>query len=71
MVSVQWNWDVLLDRKGEVPMKPTKLEKLIIDAIKSARLGLPDWSAIAKAEHVSLEYLQARVEWMRKVGMIK
>lgn len=52
-------------------MKPTKLEKLIIDAIKSARLGLPDWSAIAKAEHVSLEYLQARVEWMRKVGMIK
>ena len=52
-------------------MKPTKLEKLIIDAIKSAKLGLPDWSAIAKAEHVSLEYLQSRVEWMRKVGMIK
>jgi hypothetical protein len=52
-------------------MKPTRLEKLIIDAIKSARLGLPDWSAIAKTEHVSLDYLQARVEWMRKVGMIK
>ncbi|MCL4506331.1 MAG: hypothetical protein M1140_09955 [Chloroflexi bacterium] len=52
-------------------MKPTKLEKLIIDAINSAKLGLPDWSAIAKTEHVSLEYLQARVEWMRRVGMIK
>jgi len=55
----------------KIDMKPTKLEKLIMDAIKSARLGLPDWSAIAKAEHVSLEYLQARVDWMRRVGMIK
>ncbi len=52
-------------------MKPTRLEKLIIDAIRSAKLGLPDWSSIAKSEHVSLDYLQSRVEWMRKVGMIR
>ena len=52
-------------------MKPTRLEKLIIDSIKSAKLGLPDWAAIAKSEHVSLDYLQARVEWMRRVGMIR
>ena len=42
-----------------------------IDAIKSSKFGLPDWSTIAKTEHISLDYLQARVEWMRKVGMIK
>lgn len=52
-------------------MKPTKLEKLIMDSIKSAKLGLPDWSAIAKSEHISLDYLQSRVEWMRRMGMIR
>ncbi len=55
--------------KGD--MKPTKIEKLIIDAIKTSKFGLPDWQAIAKAEHISLDYIHARVEWMRKVGMIK
>ena len=52
-------------------MKPTKIEKAILDAIKTSKLGLPDWSAVAKAEHVSMDYLQARLEFMRRVGMIK
>ena len=33
--------------------------------------GLPDWAAVAKNEHISLEYLQQRVDWMRRMGMIK
>lgn len=52
-------------------VKLTKLEKTILEAIKTARLGLPDWAALAKAEHISLEYIQQRVEWMRRVGIIK
>ncbi len=52
-------------------MKPTKIEKAILDAIKTSKFGLPDWGALAKSEHVSLDYLQARLDWMRKVGMIK
>jgi hypothetical protein len=54
-----------------VNMKPTKIEKAILDAIKTSKFGLPDWGALAKSEHVSLDYLQARLDWMRKVGMIK
>ncbi len=60
-----------MDEKIIAKMKPTKLEKTIIDAIKSAKLGLPDWSALAKQEHVTLDYLMNRVEWMRRTGMIR
>ncbi len=60
-----------IDEKIIVKMKPTKLENTIIDAIKSAKLGLPDWSALAKQEHVTLDYLMNRVEWMRRTGMIR
>jgi hypothetical protein len=52
-------------------IKPSKLEQSILDAIKSAKLGLPDWAAFAKQEHITLEYVQNRVDWMRRVGMIK
>jgi hypothetical protein len=52
-------------------IKPTKLEQSILDAIKSAKLGLPDWAAFAKQEHITLDYVQNRVDWMRRVGMIK
>jgi len=60
-----------MDEKVIAKMKPTKLEKAIIEAIKTAKLGLPDWSSVAKQEHVTLDYLMNRVEWMRRVGMIK
>ena len=36
-----------------------------------AKLGLPDWGAFAKQEHITLEYVQNRVDWMRRVGMIR
>jgi hypothetical protein len=52
-------------------IKPSKLEQSILDAIKGAKLGLPDWGAFAKQEHITLEYVQNRVDWMRRVGMIK
>jgi hypothetical protein len=52
-------------------VKLTKLEKTILEAIKNARLGLPDWQAFAKAEHISLDYINQRVEWMRRAGIIK
>lgn len=52
-------------------IKATKLEQIILDAIKSAKLGLPDWNALAKQEHVTRDYIEARVDWMRRVGMIK
>ena len=52
-------------------IKPSKLEQSILDAIKSAKLGLPDWGAFAKQEHITLEYVQNRVDWMRRVRMIK
>ncbi|BCX05703.1 MAG: hypothetical protein ACFLMY_16005 [Candidatus Brachytrichaceae bacterium NZ_4S206] len=52
-------------------VKLTKLEKTILEAIKTAPLGLPDWNALAKAEHISLDYIQQRVEWMRRAGIIK
>ena len=56
---------------SKVELNPTKLEKIILDAIKTSKLGLPDWAAVAKNEHISLEYLQQRVDWMRRMGMIK
>ena len=52
-------------------VKLTKLEKTILEAIKNARLGLPDWHAVAKAEGISYDYVQHRVEWMRRAGIIK
>jgi len=52
-------------------MGPTKIEKAIIEAIKTAKLGLPDWSAVAKDQHISLDYLMNRVDWMRRMGMIR
>ncbi len=52
-------------------VKLTKLEKTILEAIKNARLGLPDWHALAKAEGISYDYVQQRVEWMRRAGIIK
>lgn len=52
-------------------MGPTKIEKSIMEAIKTAKLGLPDWNALAKQEHVSLDYLMQRVDWMRRMNMIR
>ena len=52
-------------------IKATKLEQIILDAIKTAKLGLPDWNALAKQEHVTRDYIEARVDWMRRVGMIR
>jgi hypothetical protein len=52
-------------------VKLTKLEKSIIEAIKNARLGLPDWPAFAKQESLALDYVQQRIEWMRRMGLIK
>ncbi|MCX6017207.1 MAG: hypothetical protein NTZ50_01670 [Chloroflexi bacterium] len=52
-------------------VKLTKLEKSIIEAIKTARLGLPDWPAFAKQEALAFDYVQQRVEWMRRMGLIK
>ena len=37
-----------MDEKVIAKMKPTKLEKAIIEAIKTAKLGLPEWSSVAK-----------------------
>ncbi|MEI7466795.1 MAG: hypothetical protein WCL57_01065 [Chloroflexota bacterium] len=42
-----------------------------MEAIKTAKLGLPDWNALAKQEHVSLDYLMQRVDWMRRMNMIR
>ena len=42
-----------------------------MESIRTARLGLPDWPAIAKEQHIALDYLMGRVDWMRRVGMIK
>lgn len=55
----------------QTPIKLTKLEKTILEAIRTAPLGLPDWAALAKAENVPVEYVQQRVEWMRRAGIIK
>jgi hypothetical protein len=52
-------------------VKLTKLEKSIVEAIKVARLGLPDWQAFAKQEQIAFDYVQQRVEWMRRMGLIK
>lgn len=52
-------------------MGPTKIEKSIMEAMKTAKLGLPDWNALAKQEHVSLDYLMQRVDWMRRMNMIR
>ncbi len=52
-------------------IKLTKLEKTIVEAIKTARLGLPDWPAFAKAEHISLDYINQRVDWMRRAGIVR
>ena len=49
-------------------VKLTKLEKTIVEAIKTARLGLPDWHALAKSEGISYDYVQQRVEWLRRAG---
>jgi hypothetical protein len=58
-------------KECQVMVKLTKLEKTILEAIKTARLGLPDWHALAKAEGISYDYVQQRVEWMRRAGIIK
>jgi len=55
---------------GRVTIKLTKLEKAIVEAIKTARFGLPDWNAVAKAEGVPVDYLMQRVEWLRSRGII-
>lgn len=56
---------------SKVELNPTKLEKVILEAIRTSKLGLPDWAAVAKNEHISLDYLQQRLEWMRRMGMVK
>jgi hypothetical protein len=58
-------------RASSLMVKLTKLEKSIIEAIKNARLGLPDWPAFAKQESLALDYVQQRIEWMRRMGLIK
>jgi hypothetical protein len=55
---------------GRVTIKLTKLEKAIIESIRTARLGLPDWSAVAKNEGLPLDYLMQRLEWLRSRGII-
>ena len=63
---------VVVEKVEKAPkIKPSKLEQSILDAIKSAKLGLPDWGAFAKQEHITLEYVQNRVDWMRRVRMIR
>jgi hypothetical protein len=58
--------------KVELEMvKLTKLEKSIVEAIKTARLGLPDWKAFAEQEKIAFDYIQQRVDWMRRMGLIK
>jgi hypothetical protein len=52
-------------------VKLTKLEKSIVEAIKTARLGLPDWAAFAKQEQIAFDYVLQRVEWLRRMGLIK
>ncbi|WP_169239182.1 hypothetical protein [Candidatus Roseilinea sp. NK_OTU-006] len=61
----------LIRREGHTVIKLTKLERTILEAIKTAPLGLPDWHALSKAEHIALDYIQQRVEWMRRAGIIK
>lgn len=61
--------DKELDKLPKI--QPTKLETSIMNAIKTAKLGLPDWAAFAKQEHITLEYVQNRLDWMRRVGMIR
>lgn len=56
---------------SKVEISPTKLEKIIQEAIRTSKLGLPDWAAVAKNEHISQEYLMQRVEWARRAGLIK
>jgi hypothetical protein len=52
-------------------VKLTKLEKSIVEAINTARLGLPDWSSFAEREKIALDYVKQRVDWMRRMGLIK
>lgn len=54
-----------------VKVKFTKLEKIILEAVRTAPLGLPDWSALAKAENMPLDYLMQRVEWLRSMGLLQ
>lgn len=56
---------------SSVEINATKLENIIMEAIRTSKLGLPDWAAVAKNEHISLEYLQQRIDWARRVGLIK
>jgi hypothetical protein len=56
---------------SSVEINATKLEKTIMEAVRTSKLGLPDWAAVAKNEHISLEYLQQRVDWARRAGLIK
>lgn len=56
---------------SQVEINATKLEKIIQEAIRTSKLGLPDWAAVAKNEHISQEYLMQRVEWARRMGLIK
>ncbi len=57
--------------KDALALGATKIEKTIIESIRTAKLGLPDWQAVAKNEHISIDYLMNRVDWMRRMGMIR
>ena len=57
--------------KDALALGATKIERTIIESIRTAKLGLPDWQAVAKNEHISIEYLMNRVDWMRRMGMIR
>lgn len=44
-----------MTNQNQFPFKLTKLERTLVEAVKKAPFGLPDWNAIAKAENVPLE----------------
>ena len=54
-----------------VRVRLTKLEKTILEATRTAPLGLPDWSALAKNEGIPLEYLMQRVDWLRQMNLLR
>ncbi len=62
---------ILQESQPRVKVKFTKLEKIILEAVRTAPLGLPDWQAIAKAENVPLDYLMQRVDWLRAMRLLR
>ncbi len=60
-----------MTNQNQFPFKLTKLERTLVEAVKKAPFGLPDWNAIAKAENVPLEYIQQRLDWLRSMGVIE